>query len=197
MEFTGLAKAVSGIRMALISVRHLSADNFTPRLTSLCRNIQQQDKTSPLGERGVFLSTDGHLLEGFRLNKENTLADVLTSPLQYSIDRETKRAVLQFPKLAPGINIHLPWKQPAFRFIIGLGTAIDISYQQGRYNTPDLSQCPFVRLNTGWYTAGSPVDAQSLEVQLGIPGPLADFQTLVLAVGIEMGGRIGPATRKP
>jgi hypothetical protein len=133
------------------------------------------------------LSTDGHLLEGFRLNKENALADALTSPLQYSIDRETKRAVLHFPKLVPGINIHLPWKQPAFRFIIGLGTVIDISYQQGRYNSPEPSQCPFVRLNTGWYTAGSPVAAQSLEVQLGVAGPLADFQTLVLSLGIEMG----------
>ncbi len=191
-EFSALSKAAGGIRKALVPVKHLTVENFTAKLVALCRVMQQLEKVSDLGQRGVLISEHRRLLEGFRLCSQHPFPAVVTSPLHCAVDREAGSAVIQLPQLIPDINLLLPWKHRIFRFIGCLGLADDVVYKKGRYTTPDPMGLRFQYEQTSWHIADNIFAAREINLQLNLEAPLEDHQTLILSVGIEMGA---PATK--
>jgi len=186
MEFLGVGKAVRAIRGPLFPVRHLADHNFTSTLTKICKKIQVLDTTGDRGQRSIFLSQGHYLLKNFWLNKKHPFPAIVAEPVSYTLHRETKSAVIQLPMLTPGINLHLPWKQPLYRFNLSFGLVSDVVYEHGDYND-HLEDRAISSLDTAWHVALETFQAQTLELQLNRQHALKDSQTLVLAIGIEMG----------
>jgi hypothetical protein len=182
----GVGKAVSAIRFPLLHVKHLSDYNFTPILTSICTRIQKEDKTGDRGQRSIFLSQHRYMLESFMLHKKHPFNSIVAAPVNCTLNRETKSAVIQLPWLTDGINLRLPWKQPFYRFCMSLGLVSDIVYEDGQYNDHAEDRAYF-GLDTAWHVVTTPFQPQTVELKLDTPHALKDSQTLVFAIGIEMG----------
>jgi len=185
-EFSGVGKTVKAIRYSLTNVKRLAEHNFTCSLTSICKKIQKLDEAGVNGRRGILLSQHRYMLAGFRLNKRYPLVSIVTGPIDCTLNRETKSAVIELPQLIQGVNLNLPWKQPLYRFSMSLGIVPDVVYEGEGYNDR-MEEWADVKLDTGWQVHTEPSQAQTLELKLNLPTPLKDSQTLVFAIGIEMG----------
>ncbi|HEY1200538.1 MAG TPA: hypothetical protein VGE79_06135, partial [Niastella sp.] len=152
-EFKGVGMAVSAIRGSLFAIRHLAGYNFTPTLTQICKKIQVLDTTGDRGQRCIFLSQQRYMLKNFRLNKKHPFTAIVAEPVNYVLQRETKIAVIELPMLIPGIHLHLPWKQPLYRFSLSLGLVSDVVYENGAYIDNQFEDRGFDCLDTAWHLA--------------------------------------------
>jgi hypothetical protein len=185
-EFKGVNMAVSAIRIPLLDVNHLADHNFTSTLTKICKKIQLLDNTGDRGQRCVFLSQGRYMLAGFRLNNKHPFTSILAEPVHCTLNRETKSAVIQLPRLVPGINLHLPWKQPYYRFSLSLGLVPDVIYENGEYHY-HVAGRDEKSLDTTWQVVTDTFQSQTLELKLNKPDAINDAQTMIFAIGIEMG----------
>lgn len=185
-EFTGAVAAVRVIRYPLLHVKHLSDYNFTPMLTSICSKIQEEDKTGDRGQRSIFLSQHRYMLESFTLHKKHPFQSIVASPVTCTFNRETKSTIIKLPRLTPGINLRLPWKYPLYRFSMSLGLVPDTLYENGQYND-HAEDRDYTGLDTAWHVATDPFKSQTIELKLDMTEAITDSQTLVFAIGIEMG----------
>ena len=186
MEFKGVAMAVKAIRFPLLYVKHLSDYNFTPTLISICKKIQVQDKTGERGQRGIYLSQHRYMLASFRLHKKHPFQSIVADQVSCTLNRETKSAVIQLPRLIQGINLHLPWKQPLYRFCMSLGLVPDLVYENGKYNN-HAEDWADTNLDTAWHVVTEPSLSQTVELKLDTPHAIKDSETLLFAIGIEVG----------
>jgi len=185
-EFIGAGMAVRAIRFPLLHIKHLSDHNFTPTLTQICSEIKKEDKTGNRGQRSIFLSQHRHMLEGFMLHKKHPFQSIVLSAVNCTLNRETKSAVIKLPRLTPGINLQLPWKHPLYRFSMSLGLVPDTVYEDGQYNG-HVEDRACIGLDTAWHMVTAPFKSQTVELKLDITHAIKDSQTLVFAIGIEMG----------
>jgi len=185
-EFTAVGTAVRAIRFALLPIKHLSDYNFTPTLTHICSEIKKEDKTGKRGQRSIFLSQHSYMLESFMLNKKHPFQSIVASPISCTFNRETKSAVIKLPRLTPDINLRLPWKHPLYRFSMSLGLVPDTVYEDGQYND-HVEDRACTEFDTAWHVVTAPFKSQTVELQLDITRAIKDSQTLVFAIGIEMG----------
>ena len=186
MEFAGVQKAVDSIRSPLKDVKRLSEHNFTATLVQICKKIQIEDLVGDRGQRSILLSQHRYMLAGFRLHLKHPFQNIVTGPIGCTLNRDAKSAVIQLPRLIKGINLHLPWKQPFYRFCMSLGLVSDVVYENSDYNayTDDLAN---TSLDTTWHVAAEPFQTQTIELKLDSPGTIKNSQTLLFAIGIEMG----------
>lgn len=185
-EFPGVGLAVSAIRHALAHVGQLSDHNYTSTLTSICKQIQVLDPVADRGQRSILLSQHRYMLAGFRLHLKYPFQAIVTGPVNCTIKRKTKTAIIELPRLLQGINLHLPWKQPLYRFTMSLGVVQDIIYEKGYYDSCIAGQARS-NLDTAWHVAAEPFQTQTVELKLDMPGAIKGSQTLIFAIGIEMG----------
>lgn len=85
-----------------------------------------------------------------------------------------------------GINLHLPWKQPFYRFTISLAVVSDCVYEKGEYNGR-RDEVVSTRLDTAWQLESEPFQSQTLNLKLSNSKAIKNSQTLIVATGIEMG----------
>lgn len=185
-EFNGVGKAVRAIRSPLTHVKRLSDHNFTPMLTRICKRMQLLDPVGERGERSIPLSQHRYMLAGFRLNRRHPFVSIITAPVDCTLKRKTKTAIIRLPQLVQGVNLQLPWKQPLYRFCLSLGVVPDVVYEDNGYNDHSAEWVD-TKLDTPWQVVTEPLPAQTLELKLDLPGAIKDSQTLVFAIGIEMG----------
>ena len=185
-EFLGVGMAVKAIRSPLIHVKRLAGHNFTSTLTSICKKIQVLDKAGENGRRGIYLTQHRYMLAGFRLNKKHPFVCIVTGAVDVTLSRELKSAVIQLPQLIADVNLNIPWKRPLFRFCMSLGIVPDVIYEGSDYNNYP-AEWAVTKLDTAWYVTTEPFESKTLELKLDVPGPIKDSQTLVFAIGIEMG----------
>lgn len=185
-EFRAVGKTANAIRSPLRHVWHLADYNFSSELSKLCKKIQLLDPIGDRGDRSIFLSQHGYMLAGFRLNLKHPFLGIVSGPVSCIFNRETKSALIQLPGLVKDFNLHLPWKQPLYRFTMALGLVPDVTLEKGEYNVHEDEWADTV-LNTQWHVADETFRPQTHELKLDILGPLKDTQTLLFAIGIEMG----------
>jgi hypothetical protein len=183
-DFGKSSTAGSNIRWMLTWVKHLADYNFSSILTSLGTIFQKFDKENSKGERAVRFSEHRNLLPGFNLNLKYPFDSVVRHPFLCTINRETISAFIQIPEMIPGVNLILPWKSaPMYRFIISLGVLTDEAQKVNTAKTDKYVQ----HIKTDWQMAQVPYASQVFELQLDSLKKLGDDQTLIVAVGIEMG----------
>lgn len=186
-EFTGCSKAGSSINKALCHIKHLADYNFSPTLNAISKRIQLLDKEGRRGERAIRFSQHRYLLEGFHLNKKTPLDNVVRHPIHCTIDRATGSAAIQLPRLLPQINLFTSGQYPLYRFIISLSVIADLEFNGTDFINPNSGFLSVQSLYTEWHPVRQTFEAQTLEISIGQSEVLADNQTLLLAVGIEMG----------
>ncbi len=181
-EFSACTKLTQGIRRALFPLRHLGDPNFTGRLNKLAKKIQKTD-TSHRGQRGVSLSGNKHLLQGFLLNQIQPFDGIVRYPVSVQANREEASAVITIPELITGINLHLIKEAPYYRFRIILGMVSDVTFSGGEHEL--TGTVPFVVHNTGWQHVQK--RAGEINVTMELPIGLPDEASYVLGIGIEQG----------
>lgn len=187
-EFGGCARVTKDIRLAIHAVKHLADFNFTGALNALAKTIQLMDNTNARGERGILISQYRYLLEGFQLNRSHTFDSVVRHPLRYTMDRETVSATVQLPELIPGLNLHIPWYNPVFRFVTALGVVPDRTFTGPGYGMRnDTAHFPVASECSGWHSINKPVTAGTIALQLDVTSSVPAECTMLLSVGIEMG----------
>lgn len=193
-EFGGCARTTRDIRLAIHPVKHLADFNFTATLNALAKKIQLMDQTNERGQRAICISQYRYLLEGFQLNRVHTFDSVVRHPLRYAIDRVAGRATVQLPELVPGLNLHIPWYNPLFRFVVALGLVPDRTFTGSGYGMRnDAQHFPVATACTSWHAVSQPVEAEMIELDLGISGGMLEEHTMLLSVGIEMGVPVSAA----
>lgn len=186
-EFSGCAKAGSSIHRALFPVKHLADHNFMPTLSAISKRIQLLDKEGKRGERSIRFSQHRYLLEGFHLNKNTPLDNVVRHPIYCNIDRATASAEVKLPRLLPQINLFTSGQYPLYRFILSLSIIADLEFNGTDFTGPNSGFPQVQSLYTEWHPVRQTFEAQTLEISMGIPNALDDNKSLLLAVGIEMG----------
>ncbi|WP_298739164.1 hypothetical protein [uncultured Chitinophaga sp.] len=185
-EFIGVGKAVRAIRYPLIHVKRLSGYNFTSSLTTICKKMQLLDTVGEKGKRSIFLSQHRYMLAGFMLHRTHPFVSIVTGPINCTLNRETQSAVIQLPQLVQGVNLNLPWKQPMFRFCLSLGLVPDVVHDVNGYDDY-ATEWSTTKLDTPWQVVTDPLPAQTLALRLNRAGGMKDSQTLLFAIGVEMG----------
>ena len=193
-EFGGCARATRDIRLAIHPVKHLADFNFTATLNALTKKIQLMDQVNERGKRAVCISQYRYLLEGFQLNRGHTFDSVVRHPLRYTMDRETASASVQLPELVPGLNLHIPWHNPLFRFVLALGFVPDRTFSGPGYGMRnDTQHFPVATVCTSWHSVSQPAAAELNGLELGLSGGMAEENTMLLSVGVEMGVPVSAA----
>lgn len=189
-EFRECARVGSHIRKALLYVRHLADHNITPVFNKMCKAIQLLDTEKKRGGREIDISKYRYLLDGYNLNSKRPLESIVSTPLQYSVDRDTGLVEVQLPILAPGLNLDLPWPYPMYRFIVAACMLCDSGYfYDGPYEP--------VYAYTNWQMATQPYAGEKITLHcdsslLNKPGV-----SIVLSAGIEMGSSLTDALIVP
>lgn len=189
-EFSGRARGVHWMRCALRPLIPVSDHNISGPLNKLMAYVQYRDEVTDIGQRTIALSKNASLLEGFSLNRDSDLNNLVKAPLRYSLSRETLSATVEIPKLIPRRNFSPPKEHPFFCVVAVLAAVPDLYHmdrgcQPYAPSHPGYNQVP-VRAATEWLRVkeGSPVTA--LEVKLQSPPPADDY-ALVLSIGVCFG----------
>lgn len=187
-EWSGCVMAARAINTALYPMRLLADYNHTGHLTALCKAIQKDDGENDKGKRAVRLSQSRYKLEGFGYNKYHPFDTVLRHPLQYEVERNTGKAVIQMPEIIPGLNLRNPLNQPFCRFVLALAVVADVVYSEERksYIPVAEKQIATVKLHTEWRSARERQEPQELVLEMSNWQPQEGL-SLVLAVGVEFG----------
>lgn len=182
-EFKASTLLTAGIRRAIFPVKHLGDSNFTGAITKRARKIQMMDTVGYRGERNVILSQNKTLLKGFNLNLKDPFDSILSHPLAITTNRELGTASVTIPAIIPDINLYLPEGTVFYHFIVSLGVVRDIVFTGN--DLPYSEPGEVVSAASSWQHARATVEATELEVQLS--GEITDADSLVLAIGVEMG----------
>ena len=152
-----------------------------------------------MGSRAICFSKHKQVLDGFNLNKQNTLDSVVRSPLSFITDRNNG-ATINFPALNPKINFNNKYQRPLFRFVAVLGMISNMEYNEGYLfyrplNTALHGCC--IKATSEWYPALLPFDGLSLELSFKGAPDLIETDTLILAAGIEFGNPLTNSIVEP
>ena len=191
-EWAGSALMARIMNNGLFAVKHLADHGYFGKLTAVCKAIQSDDGENQKGKRAVRLSQSPYKLEGFGYNKYNPFDTVLRHPLQYAVDRNAGKAVVQLPEIVPGLNLRNPLNQPFCRFVFALAAVADMVYSEGRkcYIPVSDRQYQTAVQHTEWCPAKEKQQPQELTLQIGNWQP-EEGVSLVLAVGVEFGQPLG------
>ncbi len=187
-EWAGCILMARHINNGLFAVKHLADHSYIGKLNAVCKLVQKDDNVSQKGRRPLRLSQSPYKLEGFGYNKYNPFDTVLRHPLQYVVDRNTGKAVIQLPEIIPGLNLRNPLNQPFCRFVFALAAVADVVYSEERkgYMPVTDRQWATVVQHTEWYLAKEKQEPQELTLQTDNWQP-EEGVSLVLAVGVEFG----------
>ena len=186
-RFGGWSSSGKMLRDAIMDVSALGHSMISSEITTLCGSIKDMDITPALAKPPVIFSRGLHLLQGYNLNRDTVFDSIISTPVQFTLDRQLLKATVQLPPLNPGLNFRNIWNQPFFRFKINLGIIRDMAFDGVAYKpiTPDVQEQTEL-VETDWLPAKEKYPAQSFE--LIYDEPVFDENChLILAIGIEFG----------
>lgn len=197
-EWTACIEAAKQINRSLCFIKHVSDYNYTGTLNGLCKSIQKEDNSNPLGQRHVLVSRHYHKLEGFSLNRENSFESLVKHPLQYSIDKPSGTALVQVPEIVPDISLYNPRPQPLYRLVFILGTVADMVYstESNKYERATDKPISPVVVTTPWHGHKETMTAVTISIAL-TNYEEHSLQSLMLVAGIEFGSPVSQADIRP
>lgn len=197
-EWKACIETAKQLNRSLCFIKHVAGYNYTGSLNGLCKSIQKEDNTSPVGQRPVLVSRHGHKLAGFTLNRENGFESIVKHPLQYSIDKDNGTALINVPEIVPGISLYNSRPHPLYRFVFVLGTVADRVYSRERneYAAAVQEQAPPVVAGTPWHGHKETMAAAVVNLALENYTPHPQL-SLVLAACIEFGIPVSQSEIRP
>lgn len=197
-EMKGRAAMAQDLRQVLHPLEPVRTGNWQSGLSGALRPVQVRDTVGVPGERAVLLSQHGHLLEGYSLNKHQSLESLVRSPLDCSLDKDAGTAVLGLPELVAGANWLLPGPHSWFRWVAALGAVPDQLFVTGRGYTRAGDYLPVAKkyFFGDWHPVKGGAPALTMDLALPAPPP-ATGSALVLACGIVLGAVNGEGAVRP
>lgn len=197
-EWKACIETAKQLNRSLCFIKHVAGYNYTGSLNGLCKSIQKEDNTSPVGQRPVLVSRYGHKLAGFTLNRENGFESIVKHPLQYSLDKDNGTALIQVPEIVPGISLYNPRPHPLYRLVFVLGTVADMVYnaEQKRYSMATDKPIHPVVVSTAWHGHREKMEALEISITLESYEPHPQL-SLVLAACIEFGTPVSQSEIRP
>lgn len=189
-EWSGCAKAAAMIHDLLVYQQSVADFNLSGPLTAITKKIQVNDPEHKRGERAVFFSRFGTILEGFQLNRKNTFEAVIRGTIDVQFFRADAKAIISLPELIPDISFIPPVKLPAFNINITFGTLPDIRYFNTGYAINDRKTEHYQIMTkhiSPWYFVGNHVPAQSIELALTNIELMQPHDTLAVAISVNFG----------
>lgn len=89
-EFSGRAAAVRWMMRGLLPLRRVADYSLSGPIYALMKHVQYEDDVHEHGQRSIYLSKYGSMLEGFSMNRYSTFDSFVSAPLTYSISREIR-----------------------------------------------------------------------------------------------------------
>jgi hypothetical protein len=197
-EFAARGKISGLIMTAVNGVRHLADHSFGGMLNKVCGQIQALDKMNTYGERSIWLSQHGSLLEGINMNQQQTIESILQKMPVVTISRANFMATIVFPELYPGIHISNPFGLPLYRFIISFGMVPDMIYSGGATApAKGFSNYHRSKVISEWQPYHEKLRPISYETILQQTFDFSDSSGFIVAVGIEFGKMISNSITEP
>jgi len=186
-EFGGRSTTAKWINEGYLPLHGICDPHNLGYLNAILKPIQEMDTESAYGQRNVYLTRGGMLLEGFQLNKEHPFESVLRTPVECSIQRNELKAMITLPAFLPGVNFYPPTTLPYFRVVATLSVTPDLYFHEFKYRPKSdyLAFRPEI-IKTEWMATQSETDIINLELKM-VQLPPDDQFILVLTLGIEMG----------
>ena len=191
-EWSAATKCSAALRMTFGGLHRLADYNLSPALNSLCNKVQKADTEQPNGSRPVCISKYKEAFVGFNFNRQYLFNSVFRASVEASIERESLKAVIAFPRINTDIDVLNVQRLPYFRLIIALGTVSDMEFSPalGQYHAlvPVLHGAS-AWASSEWYASNAIVGAQTLTVQLtqNQQAALTPNVSVVLSIAIEFG----------
>lgn len=191
-EWSGCTKMASTIRYAFGGLHRLADYNLTPVLNSLTNKMQKAAIGGEKGSRPVLLSNYRQALDGFNFNRKYPFNTVLRVSVNYTMDRETLAATVNFNRINPANDLLNVQNLPYYRLIIALGMVSDMAMSEDMRDYQALA--PEIHgisetVESVWFPANSITEALTLSAHFNEPEiSAATTQTsLLLSVAIEFG----------
>jgi hypothetical protein len=185
-EFGGRSTTAKLLMKTIQSLSHISDHNILAALNSLLRPVQKLDTTSELGKRNILLSLNPQFLQGFNLNRKNSLDSIIRPDISYELSKQTMSATIKVPELLPGYSFKNPTNYSWYRISAVLAVITDVVYTKGDYNPANISsEGLFGHVDSTWFPSneGSP----ACELQLTLPAGNLSSCSLMLMAGISFG----------
>lgn len=191
-EFSGCAKFGSLSRYAFGGLHRLADYNMTPVLIGIGKSLMKLDTDTPVGTRGLKLTSYKQALEGFNFNRNYPFNTIVRASPRWELDRNTLRAVVTVPRINTEIDLLNIQKLPFFRLMVVLGTISDMIFDPAvdDYKPIVAELHGASNVVTGdWNSTqtvlpGFDMTVQMTEMQLAA---LTDDVTVLLSMAVEFG----------
>lgn len=194
-EFGGCASVAKSIRVAFAQLmKQMSDPRVAGRLTALMKQINLNDTVNPRGQRGIFVSANQSVIDGFDFDEGLTLPSVFNAPYTLTNTPARNSATLTVPAFNPANLVTAPSGATHFRMVGAIGVVSDWKYNisTGQYEPidPTLSELSDVQYS-GYLDLNAVTSPTTITTNL--PGsPTMTLTTSVLScVGIEFYQAVG------
>ena len=186
-EFSGRAQGVRWVMRALEPLRRVADYSLSGPINKIMTDVQYEDDINGRGQRSIFLSKYGSMLEGFSMNRYSSFDNVVRAPLTYTVSRDTLSAKVDIPALIPGVNFAPPQKHPLFSLMALLSIVPDLHLKKDRYVfTHPTYKTWTAEATTPWLHVTEGSASTTLELKLNKLPPDNNF-ALMLSIGIRLG----------
>ena len=190
-RFGGCSSAAKMIRDSMLDLTHLADGKLHGRLLSTCGSVMDLDLPMPAhGKQSISFSKALYLLQGYTMNLMNPFDSIISTPIEFSINRAQHQASLTIPPLTPRKNFTSPWNFPFFRFRVNLGIIRDLIFNGAAYLpiNPDGGEHTESDV-TEWLPVTSQYGGET--ITLSFDEPVFDSSCyLMLAIGVEFGTQL-------
>ena len=191
-EWSGCAKFGSVARDAMGGLYRLADYNITPVLNGMGKNLMKLDTESEIGMRHLRLSAYRQALEGFNLNRNYPLNNVLRVNYRCELNRETLTATVHFPRINTAIDLLNVQRLPFFRLIVSIGMVSNLLYNPTHNDyEPALPALHGIsETNTGaWQSTQTILTEHSMIAAFGEEeqADITNAATLLVCVAVEFG----------
>ena len=182
-EFGARSKATGCLNRCMSNTRRVADYNFTCHLNALLKPIQEMDIATK-GQRGVLLTKNQQILQGFQLNRKTPFDSIVRNTVTFKVSREDMRATVSIPELIPELTFNPQQRFSMFSIVAELGIMPDIvlSGKTFRAATENVSAIA----STKWFAVSRGCESTSLEIVLE-DRPKTESFTLILSVAIRYG----------
>lgn len=191
-EWSGCAKFGSVARYAMGGLHRLADYNITPVLNGMGKNLMKLDTEMETGKRHLRLSAYRQALEGFNLNRNYPLNNVLRVNYRCELNRKTMTATVHFPRINTANDLFNMQRLPFFRLIVSLGAVSDLQFNEvhNDYEPVVPALHGISETNTGeWNSTQTILQEHSIIASFGKEelSDMTDAVTLLICVAVEFG----------
>lgn len=180
------------LRAAFFPVKHLGDNNYSGKIISILKKVQEFDVINQVGDRDIYCSKYISFFEGFSLNKRILFDSVFRRALSYSFDVVKGSVSIDFPELYPDVHLVNIKKSSFFRLTISLGVVPDYLWDEKKvFCNPTIEGCEMMHAtySSDWQSTNKLFSGRTIDLAIANFKPDSSL-SLILSIGIEFGNSL-------